>query len=133
MNKFILAASAIFTTALFSPTATAATLPTTLSCELGDDSYDVVLTPSDETWPGGNDPTIGGIRIVFSTFRLGLVLLGSYVVSAQVLKFAVTANGDPTYLVAGTISRLTAAHPILRVTKGSSIYKKNKDVPCDLK
>jgi hypothetical protein len=109
---------------------------TTLSCELGTDSYNlIVLTPSDETWPI-NNPTQGRISIDFGGYRFGAMLLGSYggrSASPQKLSFAVTSNGDPDTLVAGTISGVTTAHPVLRVTKGAYISEKNKDVPCVLK
>jgi len=108
------------------------TTKTTLSCELGDDSYNsIVLTPSDETWPI-NDPTQGSISIDFNGFRFGGMLLGSYRFdSQQKLRFAVTSYGDPDTLTAGTISDITTEHPVLRVTKGAHfISKKNKDIPC---
>jgi hypothetical protein len=92
---------------------------TTLSCSLGDDSYNaIVLTPSDETWPI-DDPAQGVTSIDFGGYRFGGMFLGSYrFASAQVLKFAVVSAGDPATLVVGTISVLTAAHPVLRVIKG---------------
>ena len=111
------------------------TTKTTLSCQLGEDNYNsIVLTPSDKTWLPINDPTQGIISIVFAGRIFSGMMLGSYRFGLEEPRFAVTSYGDPDTLVTGTISGLTTANPVLRVTNGAYfISKKNIDVPCVLR
>lgn len=104
-----------------------------LSCFLGDDNYnEIILTPANNTWPI-SDPVQGSVKIDFGGFRFGGMLIGSYrYKSNSELNFVVSSAGDSTSVVAGTISNLRSANPILRVSRGPYFIKnKNTKVPCE--